>query len=103
MPAGGIIRNIAEALPIEIDPPLTGLAVRHAETLFPIARPARVNSLAVMAGIWLAIGLARVDSATVPDREASATEQVPELVLAEEGTASEAGIFRAAALETGMP
>jgi hypothetical protein len=55
IPAGSTIRNIAAAPRMGTEVPRTGLAVRHAETPYPIARLVPASRLAGKAEIWPAV------------------------------------------------
>ena len=100
MPAigGSTIRNIAAAHHIEIEPPQTGLVARRAVILSPTGRLAPGNRLAGRAEIWAATALEGAARAIVPAAPALATTRAEA-----ERIASEAGISRAAVVETGMP
>jgi hypothetical protein len=101
---GSTIRNIAEAPRTEIGRPQIGSGERRVEIRLPTVRLARGNSFSDRAATWPAIGVARA-SITGLEEEALATgaEQAPATGRAEaEGIASETGISRAAAGETGM-
>jgi len=101
---GSTIRNIAEAPRTEIGQPRIGLGERRAEIRLPTVRPARGNSFSDRAATWPAIGVARAPVIGLQEEVlAPEVEQAPATGRAEaEGIASEAGISRAAAAETGM-
>lgn len=86
------------------------MAVRHAETPWPTARPAPGNKLANRAAIWPAIGLGAKPEPAIaqpaePERAIGLrAEAAPATGQPAAGpTALEAGIFRAAVAEAGMP
>jgi len=101
---GSTIRNIAEAPRTEIGGPRIGLGERRAEIRLPTVRLARGNSFSDRAATWPAIGVARASVIGLEEEVlATGAEQAPATGRAEaEGIASEAGISRAVAAETGM-
>lgn len=101
---GSTIRNIAEAPRTEIGRPQIGLGERRAEIRLLTVRLARGNSFSDRAATWPAIGVARASVIGLEEEVlATGAEQAPATERAEaEGIASEAGISRAVAAETGM-
>jgi len=104
---GNTIRSIAAARRIAIGQLRTGLGERRAAIPWPIARLARGNKSAAKVAILRATAQAGVVWGVVPMALALGTmrgEAVWAAELAEaERIASEAGISRVAAAETGMP
>lgn len=99
IPVGDTIHNIGEARHIATALPRTGLAALREATLLPTVRQARDNSLAARAATCPAIALQVVGLAI---GQAAELGQAIEREV-EERIASEAGISRVAAAETGMP
>ena len=97
IPAGSTIHNIVGAHRIGIAVPRTGSVVQHEETPYPTVRLVPDNRLADRAAICQAIELAALVSVT--GRPAELDQAVGP--AGEEQTASEAGMSRAAAVETG--
>jgi hypothetical protein len=105
---GNTTRSIVVALPMEIVERRTDLVVRLGETRWPIVKPARGSRLTDRAAMYVLEAAGWVlhpeDLAEAIDPEGDLAEAIEEEDLAEAAQiAREAGIFRAAAAETGMP